>query len=224
MTLEIAADAPIIDPDTARRTADRILSGADYRDLERGDPWWQDVSDWVFDAIDGLIGALTTSGGRGLATLVVIAIFIALIGWFVWQLGRTRGASGATTRTPERPASIEFTQNLTAAEWLQQAGAAEAALDWTSAIRCRHRALVAQLVADGVIAPRTSATAGEIAAELGVARPAAGEAIRNATGLFNTAWYSDTDAGRVDRDRFVECAAEVGRAVDRELADVGQSP
>src|SRR3546814_15185458 len=71
----------------------------------------------------------------------------------------------------------------------------EAAGRWKEALRCRHRALVADLVRRGVIPDQAGRTAREYAADVALGLPHAAAPMTDATDLFEAAWSGDVPTG-----------------------------
>jgi hypothetical protein len=76
-------------------------------------------------------------------------------------------------------------------------------------LRCRYRALVADLATRGVLEEKPGRTAGEYRAELRGTVPAASQSFAGATALFERAWYGGRPAGADDAERFRELEASV---------------
>jgi hypothetical protein len=83
---------------------------------------------------------------------------------------------------------------LTAAEHRAQADQAAATGQWADAVRERLRAIVRELEARGVLEPRPSRTAGEVARDGSAAVPGIAEPLRRATGTFDEIWYGGRTA------------------------------
>jgi hypothetical protein len=90
-----------------------------------------------------------------------------------------------------------------AAEWLADAAACEARSDWRGALRCRYRALVADLAQRGLVEEIAGRTTGEYRAAVAETLPASADLFAGATELFELAWYGDgpTDAAATARFR-----------------------
>jgi hypothetical protein len=113
-------------------------------------------------------------------------------------------------RPAERPDAT-----LTAPQWLDAAERAEAAGDWREGLRCRHRALVARLVEEGVVDDVAGRTTGEYRREVGRALPGAAGEFAGATELFERAWYGAAATGPEERARFGALAEQVLERVGR---------
>jgi hypothetical protein len=76
-------------------------------------------------------------------------------------------------------------------------------------IRCRYRALVGDLVAEGLLVDVAGRTTGELGADLRGAAPDRSVAFDAASELFELAWYADRPTGPEQSARFQALAAEV---------------
>ena len=210
------AEAPNspVSPDEARDLADQVLSGRAYVEASRPPSLQERAFNWISDRIGDLINALSSSGGRGVTAWIVIALFTAVILFLLWRF--TQGRGELPKRQARSKPTIDVLAGFSAAEWLEQAEAAEAAGDWRLALRCRHRSLAATLVGQGLVVDRPGQTAGEIYRSVAKARPATDVAMREATNLFKDTWYGWVEADRSSRDRFVELSEQVLRAAEQE--------
>src|SRR5207244_8332949 len=94
-------------------------------------------------------------------------------------------------------------------DWEAGAAGHEAAGRWRDAVRCRYRALVADLARRGVVDEVPGRTSGEYRAEVTASLPAAAADFTGATDLFERAWYGAADAGPDDDERFKRLAERV---------------
>ena len=143
-------------------------------------------------------------GGR----LGLLLLALMLAGLIAVILARLRPAS-------RRGASAEvFTTGaaMTAAEHRSAADEAAATGQWAEAVRERLRAIVRELEARGVLEPRPSRTAGEVARDGSAAVPLLAEPLRRATTTFDEIWYGGRSADAssyailVEADRIVTAA------------------
>lgn len=189
-----------VDPSTARSIADEVLSRQAYLDAARPPSLWERFQTWMFELISELFALLTSAGGRGLTGWIVVGLFSVAIIWLVVRLAQSAGPVPSRNAKPE--ASIDLTEGLSPSQWLEAAAQAESEGDWRSGLRCRHRALLTELIDRDVVAARPGQTAGEIAVEIGRAIPTAAAGIDDATSLFKDVWYGGVAAGPNERDRF----------------------
>jgi len=210
-----------VSAEKARDVADQVLSGRAYVEAARPPSLQERVFDWIADLIGDLFNALTSTGGRGIIAWLVIIGFGLLIAFLVSRLMRNLDP------LPTRPAStrptVEITGNRSAGDWLADAMAAERNHDWRTAIRCRHRSLVAELLDLEIVTARPGLTAGEIAHEVAQARPAAAASMHEATWLFKDTWYGSHHADAAATAAFADLAHQVIAAAEHEAVLVGSA-
>ncbi|MBK9179233.1 MAG: DUF4129 domain-containing protein [Acidimicrobiales bacterium] len=193
---------PDRDPAEARRAADEVLARPEYR---RPGPTLMERAQRGLAELVGRVLEAVGQGGAGaaFAWLVVLAVTAALVAAGVRVARGTRlGAVAATVRvSASRPRRPE--------DWLVEAEAREAEGAWRAALRCRYRALVAELAGRGVVDDVPGRTAGEERAAVARARPPIAAPFAGATELFERAWYGGLPTGPVEAERFRELAARV---------------
>lgn len=185
------------DPERVRRIADAILSRPEYAATE---PSLVDRARlWVLERLGRLLDLLFSGGRASLLGTVVLAL--AVLAMTVLAVRFLRGVR----RDPERAAAVSEPAGRTAGDWLGDAARHEDARRWRDALRCRYRALVAELAAAGLVDDVPGRTSGENLAELSRRAPRAGPPFDAATRAFETAWYGgvpvDPGAVRVLADR-----------------------
>jgi hypothetical protein len=188
---------PTRDPKHVVDTVHRVLARPEYR---RPGPsllsrLQHDVLDWIARVLDSLVRA-------GIAAWIVpaLALLVALV---VWRVLR------GFTRDPGRAVEVSTVPFRAPADWRAEAAAHEQAGEWRQALRCRYRALVADLAGRGILEEVPGRTTGEYRAELGQALPAAASAFRGATELFEGAWYGRQPTAAPDSARFRQLADQV---------------
>ena len=92
-------------------------------------------------------------------------------------------------------------------EWRAEAARLEAEGRWAEGLRCRYRALVAELVARGAIAELPGRTAGEYVRDVSASLPQAAPSFAAATELFEAVWYGGAETGAAEAARFAELEA-----------------
>jgi hypothetical protein len=206
--------------DEFRATADRVLAG---REFQRPEPTiLERVRDWLGDRLDSLIDGLTGGGAGSLVGWVVLVLATAALLWSLTRLG-------ATVRPdPSAAATVRIDQGRSPGEWRDEADRLEQGGAWKEALRCHYRALLGDLVRAGVIEDVPGRTTGEYRREVERALPGAGPSMREATELFEWAWYGDRPTGpeesarfRVAVDRTVAVSSEPAGRVDRAPVAVG---
>ncbi len=119
------------------------------------------------------------------------------------RYGRVSLPALADAREPE--VMVELTRS--AKEWRADAERLEAEGRWAEGLRCRHRALVADLVRRGAIPEQAGRTAGEYVRDVARSLPDATPALAAATELFEAAWYGGATTGAAEAARFAELDA-----------------
>lgn len=232
-----ALPEPTPDPDAAREEADRILGGA---------PFVNDADDETDGggSQGGPVGGRSGEGGGdppampqtgaftgmgAVARVIMWVLVVALAGLAGWVLVRAVRAYRRREQVDE--ADDDFVDLVDddgddldplarpADEWRTAAAHAEAAGDWRAGIRLRYRALLAELLAAGVIDDLPGRTAGEYRRAVAAAVPTVGAATASATDLFERPWYGLRPTGAAERDRFVDLEAEILGQL-RETVDV----
>lgn len=206
---------PVVDPETVRRTVDEVLAQPEYAPLEPG--LVERALGWLAEQVGRLVELIARGGAGGLvAALLVLAgvvVVVVLAARFTRRLRRDPGA--------EAPVAGEVGRR--AADWHADAAEHEAAGRWRPALRCRYRALVAELAADGLVDEVPGRTTGEYLRQACAALPAAAEPLAAATAAFDAAWYGhaavDADAVATFRGH----AEAVSAALRGRRAPVGSS-
>lgn len=153
------------------------------------------AADWLSRLLAVLSGTPVGRVGTAIAFAAAAAALVAGGIWLARRMGR--GPRGAASP----PVSVG---GRTPQEWNAAADAAARDGDLREAIRCRHRALVAAFVADGLLEEVPGRTAGRYLAAVAADVPAAAEPFARATAGFEDAWYghrpvTPDDADAVDR-------------------------
>src|SRR5205814_6156127 len=155
------------------------------------------------DILDWLARTLATVAGAGIVAWIMLAVILVLVALVALRIVRE------VSRDPASGVSVQAVRRRPAADWRAEAEAHERAGEWRQALRCRYRALVADLAGRGLLDEIPGRTAGEYRSELAVAVPAAGPPFAGATELFERAWYGGRSTGAGDADRFRHLEAEV---------------
>jgi hypothetical protein len=186
------------DPEAVRHLADRILSQSRYDVPPESIP--QRIMDWLGEQLTRLIDALA-GGGELFGTVIAWTILLGVLGAVIYLLARYGRVSLPTVAAgPEPEVMVELTR--TAREWRDEADALEAQGRWEEGLRCRYRALVADLVRRGVVADQVGRTAGEYARDVAGRQPDAAPSFAAATELFEAVWYGGASAGPAEAERF----------------------
>jgi hypothetical protein len=187
---------PAHDPGAVRDLADRILAEARFDRPPRSIP--DRILDWFGEQLGRVLGSFV---GSGAGTLVAWALVVGAAGFVVYLVVRY-GRVGRLPRALERPPSVMVELTRTAAEWRADAARLEALGRWKEALRCRHRALIGDLVRRGVIPEQAGRTAREYARDVATSLPDAAPAMAAATELFEGVWYGDMPTGPDEAERF----------------------
>lgn len=194
---------PERDGDEVRRAIERILARPEFAEDQR--TWLERARDWLFDRLNDLFQAFG-GAASGVSELVAWAIALAVTAFAIWLAVRfTRSLS----RMPPTPSAEGVSRLRSATDWRADAEAAEAAGDWRLALRCRYRALVADLAARGLVEEVPGRTAGEYRRQVGHNVPGAAPEFSGATELFEAAWYGGRPSGPEQSARFRELADRV---------------
>ena len=193
------------DRDEVRNEIERILSQPEYREPPR--PIFQRVMDWIAERAADLIADILGGGSAvviGWVISAVVGIVVAyLLIRFVMALRSDPGRREAAMGDPRRPPE----------DWAAEAERYEAAGEWRQALRCRYRALVAQLAARGLVDEIPGRTAGEYRIEVSENLPPAAQPFAAATFMFEEAWYGGGDVDEVRHAQFRASASEVTATV-----------
>lgn len=193
--------------DEIREAAEEVLRRAEFRD-DRS--IYERVVDWLSEMLSDVLGALT-GGGRG--AIVAWALFLlgaVAIAYLVWRIvrdgaARTRRTTGAGHQVSVRHAG------RSAEEWRTEADAHAAAGRWRDAVRCRWRAMVAELVERRAIDEVPGTTSGEYRRLVAAALPDAAAPFGAGTDVFDRAWYGGDDVGAADHDSVADAAEQTVR-------------
>jgi hypothetical protein len=197
---------PHHDPAQVRGAAQDILRRAEFQPSKRS--WWSAAIHWVLHELGRLLGRLVgIGGGSGVEGWVAVAVLVAVVVVVVLLALRSWGP---LVRDPSRPVAIvAATRGRSAVDWRAEAARHEREGRWRDALRCRYRALVADLAGRGVVDEVPGRTAGEYRAEMQVRAPSVAAEFAGATALFEDAWYGDRPTGADDQARFDQLAGLV---------------
>jgi hypothetical protein len=161
-----ALPRPQQDPAVSKAKAERILSQPQFQKAKPN--IFEQVLKWLADRFGSGSGTLLHGGPGAAVAWVILAICVAAVVLVaVWA---TRGIQRDPERAEPGP-RVEVRR--TAADWRAEAEALEARGEWKSALRCRYRGLVAELVARRVVPDLPGRTTGEHRADVGDTLPRA---------------------------------------------------
>jgi Domain of unknown function (DUF4129) len=193
--------APTRDPDRVREAVREVLARPEFRPPERS--LLQRAWDWLLEQAGRLLAELGASGVGGIVGLAVLVLALLGIGLLAARFSR------GVTPSPEVRAAVPGAPRRPAADWRAEAEAHERAGRWRQAVRCRHRALVAELAARGLVDEVPGRTAGEYRREVGRSLPDAAADFAGATELFELAWYGRGEPGAPEASRVRELSGRV---------------
>jgi hypothetical protein len=193
--------APTRDPDRVREAVREVLARPEFRPPERS--LLQRAFDWLLEQAGRLLAELGASGAGGIVGLAVLALALLGIGLLAARFSR------GMTPSPEVRAAVPGAPRRPAADWRAEAEAHERAGAWRQAVRCRYRALVAELAARGLVDEVPGRTAGEYRREVGRSLPDAAADFAGATELFELAWYGRGEPGAPEASRVRELSGRV---------------
>lgn len=198
-----AADLPIPrnDPARARKAADDVLARPEYR--VPAPTLAARVQRWLANLFERVLAALAGGGGASFVAWGLLALGIAVVAVLAARFARGVTPDGGV---PESSISAPL---RTATDWRAEAEAHEQAGRWRPALRCRYRALVAELAAGGVVEEVPGRTAGEYRAAVTVAAPGVATEFAAVTELFERAWYGRAPTGADDAARLSSLANRV---------------
>jgi Domain of unknown function (DUF4129) len=192
---------PVTGGREVREAADRILARAEFDADQRS--LLERARDAVGRWFEDLLGELSGGGGGQLVGWAIVIVLTAVAVVFVVRLTRS------ARRDPGVVVGRPFVHRRTAAEWRAEAADHEAAGRWRPGLRCRYRALVADLAARGLVEEVPGRTTGEYRRQVDTAVPDVASAFDGATSLFEGAWYGGRATGADEAARFRELEARV---------------
>src|SRR5262249_7818703 len=169
----------------------------------------QQISDKIRDLLGSFLQTVSGGGSGSIIGIVIIALLLGVVAFFVvWGV---RGIQRGTAPAPAVEISVDMRRS--AREWLAEAARLEAGGQWKEALRCRYRALAADLVDAKGVPATPGRTVGEHRADVRVAAPAASPSFDEAAVLFEQAWYGDRPTGADENARFRSMADTVEHEV-----------
>ena len=168
------------------------------------------VERWVSEAISRVLDAISGAAGGGLIASLILIGAVVLATVMIVRFSR-----GVQTDAARPAARVVTGRGHSAESWRALAEQAEAQGLWREALRCRYRALVAELAGNGVLEDMPGKTTGEERAEIARAVPTASGAFSDATTLFDDVWYGDAPVGRDQSSKLDALARSVLAEVER---------
>jgi hypothetical protein len=201
--------APQVDPSRVKAVTRQILNRPEFRPPKRNvlQAAWHWVTTELGKLLNSVFGRVGSFGSSWATFLVVVVVAILAIGLVVLTVRRRGGRSRSRKAGPV--VLRRDGPSRSPADWRAEAAAHQAAGRWRDALRCRYRALVAELVGRGLVEEIPGRTSGEYRQDVNAVVPAAGPAFDRATDLFEQAWYGDRPIGPEDQDQFDDLARRV---------------
>lgn len=215
-------------PERAREVADDVLARREYQ--------WRDdrslfdrIGEWISDQLERLVSPLGLGAG-GVPVWVgwlVLALLAALAALLIY---RARSGWRRDRRVPAGAGGdrIVVSAGDESIDWAAEVRRCEAAGLWRDALRARYRVLVGELARRDLIGDLVGRTTGELVADVAASAPRVAPSFRDATRLFEEAWYGGEPVGPADRDRFAALADAVrtaaGEAGSRRASLAGAGP
>jgi Domain of unknown function (DUF4129) len=190
-------------PADVRALAHEILRQSRYRRAPESlpDRAWR----WLGEHVASVLANLVAGGGVAVVAWIVL---LAAIGGVVYLLVR-HGRVTLPVRPEAERAQVMVELTRSPKEWRAEAERLEAEGRWREALRCRHRAVIGELVRRGAIPDQAGRTAGEYVRDVAIARSAAAPALAALTELFELAWYGGVATGPDEAARAI--------ALDRQI-------
>jgi len=191
-----------LDADAIRDVTARVLARPAYEPAESGS--FERLVTSVVDATARVLDALVSPAGSGvgLGLLAGAGALVAVVAWrLARRVRRDRGQRAAPGRLGGR----------TAADWEREAERHTADGAWGDALRCHYRALLADLVAAGMIDEVAGRTARGYLRDVGAAAPDATAAMTTVTEAFEATWYGRRDTTATDVAQLRAATATVRR-------------
>lgn len=157
----------------------------------------------VAERIGAVLDALFAGDAGSAVGWAVVALLVAVTVALAVRFSRGVRADPLLAMSPPGGARRPAT------DWRADADAHEAAGRWRAALRCRWRALVADLAGRGLVVEAPGRTAGEYRRQVEEAAPAAAADFDAATALFEDAWYGDRAADAVQAERLQALSVRV---------------
>jgi len=183
-----------VDPDEARRRAEQILERPEF--VEPTPSWaaraLARVAEELGRVFEFLFGSLGGGAGGGVGQLlgwVILALLVAALVVVIVRAVRRWESKSKSDDGSKVTSSVRA--GLSAAQWSKKAREHEIAGEWSAAVRCHHRAAVADLVAKAGVAEPVGSTSGYWRNEAEVTQLADFDSI---TEVFEDVWYGGEPA------------------------------
>lgn len=138
-----------------------------------------------------LISRMTAGGAASAISVAAAVVIVGVSVWLVTMVVRSarRGAVGKSPPPPRQAPA------MTGEDWRARALEQEGAGAWREALRCRYRALVADLASAGLVNEAPGRTTGEYRQQVAMATPEGAAPFGLVTDLFEASWYGGRPTG-----------------------------
>ena len=199
--------------DEVHRITAEVLDRPEFRPAQPS--WWDRIVQNILDAIVRWFASISAGDPSSIiGTVVLLGAAVALL---IVVVRFTRSVRGVPAVRVATDAQIGRSPR----QWLDEAERHEAASAWRDAIRCRYRAVLAEMAAGGLVEEVAGRTSGEYRITVERDVPAAAQPFAQVTAIFEQAWYGhqETTAGDVAAMR--EACRVALDAAGRRLAAAG---
>lgn len=181
------SELPVPDnsPTDARRLADEILQRPEFQRAKPG--VLERIQDRVARQLSKLFQFASDSGLGTVLSVLFLAGALAVIAWLIVRVWKVRVVK------PERAAMIDadvmVRSDIDAAQWRAMAQEHAAAGRWRESIRCRYRALVAEMAERRVVDDSDASTTGSERQQVAEHAPDAAASFDDVATIFDEVWY-----------------------------------
>ena len=187
------ADPPV-DPAAARERAAQILARDEFAPPRRN-PLQRALGAIgrffarLLDKLFGSSGRRGGAGGGGASTVIAWIVVAAIVGLLIVLLVRAWRRRSVPAPDEGETIVVAVTSRTSAQMWRDEAAAHAEAGRWRDAVRCRYRAVEAELTDDGVLAGVPGDTTGGERRQVAAQLPPWGDRFAAAADAFDRAAY-----------------------------------
>lgn len=187
-----------IDPDDARRRAAEILAGDAFKPADK--TFFQRGLDWLGRQLGKLLDLLSFGGSGAAGSVIGWAVVLAALALLVVLVvrGMRRGRRPKDDDDADMEPVAVVAVERSGGDWRAEAAEHAAAGRWREALRCRYRAVVADLTAQGTLDAVPGRTTGEERRQVAERAPALGAPFEGVADVFDRVVYGDEPAGPAD--------------------------
>lgn len=212
------------DPQRVRDLADEITARGEYQPAPKS--WVERFFGWIGDRIvdvleflfdRGAPDVVNQDGGASIGewwVYLFLGVVAAVALWLLWR-SYFRHLGGRDKELPEVEVSTAASDDSEVGDWRDRARDYEAQGDYRNALRCRYRAVVADLVDRKVLYPTPGRTAGEHRFDVSEKKPVAAPEFDEVSDLFEETWYGGRNADAADTQRVAALGGTVLDKVDQ---------